>query len=129
MKGFSLKPSKHFHSGEHDLQSSCKAWFDSEYPDLAPLLFAVPNGGKRSVSEGQRLKHEGVVPGVSDMILLLPRCGSNALCLEFKYGRNTQSPKQKEWQAAAESLAGAKYVVVRDKDFFIDTIKKYLKCG
>lgn len=128
MKGFSLKPARHSHSGEHDLQSSCKAWFDGEHPDLAMLLFAVPNGGKRSMSEGQRLKDEGVVAGVSDMILLLPRGVHNALCLEFKYGRNKQSPKQKEWQSAAES-AGARYCIIRDKETFIATINKYLSCG
>lgn len=123
-----MKPAKMSH-GESDLQSACKAWFDSEFPELAPLLFAVPNGGRRSKSEASRLKSEGVVPGVSDMILLLPRGGHNSLCIEFKYGRNTQSARQKEWQAAAESLAGAKYCIVRDKDYFKGMIKNYLKCG
>jgi hypothetical protein len=128
MRGLSLRPRKVSY-GESKLQSSCKAWFDAEYPDLSLLLFAVANGGKRSKSEAVRLKAEGVVPGVADMILFLPRGGHNALCIEFKYGKNTQSERQKAWQAAVESKSKAKYVVVRDKEYFIKIIKQYLECG
>ena len=111
--------------GEHELQSECKAWFDAEYPDLAPLFFAVPNGGSRLTREAVRLKAEGVVAGVADMILMVPNISHNVLCIEFKYGSNKQSAKQKEWEKAAVSH-GAKYAVVYKKEDFITLINEYL---
>ena len=111
--------------GEHELQSECKAWFDAEHPGLAPLFFAVPNGGSRLTREAVRLKAEGVVAGVSDMILMVPNRSHNVLCIEFKYGSNKQSAKQKEWEAAAVSH-GAKYAVIYKKEDFITLINEYL---
>ena len=105
---------------ESKLQQACKRWFDFQYPKLAKLLFAVPNGGKRDGFEAQLMKAEGVVAGVSDMILLIARQGFGSLCIEFKtnIGRiGQQSPQQKEWQAIAESW-GNKYIVIRTFEGF-----------
>ena len=57
---------------EHRLQCTCVRWFGYQYPELSALLFAVPNGGRRDPVTGARLKAEGVVAGVSDLILFLP---------------------------------------------------------
>lgn len=111
--------------GEHELQSECKAWFDTEHPDLASLFFAVPNGGSRLTREAVSLKAEGVVAGVADMILLVQNKSHNVLCIEFKYGSNKQSAKQKEWEKAAVSH-GAQYAVVYKKEDFITLINDYL---
>lgn len=64
---------------ESELQRSCVKWFRYKYSNLKPLLFAVPNGGFRNVREARIMKAEGVVAGVSDLILLLPRQGFHAL--------------------------------------------------
>ena len=37
------------------------------------LIFAVPNGGSRHVREAANLKRQGVKPGVSDVIVLIPK--------------------------------------------------------
>jgi hypothetical protein len=112
--------------GEHELQSECKAWFDSTYPGLSLLFFAVPNGGSRLTREAVRLKAEGVVPGVADTILLVPNAEHCALCVEFKYGDNKQSARQMAWEKAATGH-GARYAVVYKKEDFITLVSDYLK--
>lgn len=44
---------------ESHLQRQCVAWFRLQYPKLARLLFAVPNGGGRSKVEAGIMKAEG----------------------------------------------------------------------
>ena len=69
------KPQRH---EESRLQESCVTWFRLQYPKLALLLFAVPNGGKRThrtivragrvitySPEAKQMKKEGVTAGVA----------------------------------------------------------------
>ena len=112
---------------ESALQRACVAWFRMQYPEHAPLLFAVPNGGGRSKAEAGRMKAEGVVAGVSDLILLEARGGWGSLCLEMKTEEkgSRQSVRQKEWQEAAE-VFGNKYVVCRSLEDFMGAVNGYL---
>lgn len=112
---------------ESQTQRQCVAWFRMQYPEHAKLLFAVPNGGARSRVEAAIMKAEGVTAGVSDLILLEPRGGYGALCIEMKTKENGsgQTEKQKEWQAATEA-AGNKYVVCRSLDTFMAEVTKYM---
>ena len=50
---------------ESQIQHDCLTWFRLQYPNLALLLFAVPNGGRRDAKTGARMKYEGVVRGVT----------------------------------------------------------------
>ncbi len=110
---------------ESKIQIACKRWFDFQYHQFAPLLFAVPNGGHRGKIEASIMKAEGVMPGVADMILLVPRHGYGSLCIEFKTATGRQSERQKEWEATA-STYGNKYVIVRSLEQFISVITDYL---
>lgn len=67
----------------------------------------------------------GVVAGVADLILLIPKKGYASLCIEMKYGKNGQSESQKEWQRLAEA-AGNKYVVCKSLDEFMSHVNQYL---
>ena len=60
---------------ESQIQHDCLTWFRLQYPKLALLMFAVPNGGRRDAKSGARMKYEGVVKGVADLILLIPKKG------------------------------------------------------
>jgi hypothetical protein len=133
---------------EHNIQAACVRWFGYAHPELRGLLFAVPNGGARSKATAGRLKAEGVVAGVSDLILLVPRNTNpsieeygtvtleidgqipeiwyHALCIEMKKKGGYQSPEQKEWQKKVEGH-GYKYAVCRSLDEFIDTVEAYLR--
>jgi hypothetical protein len=54
---------------EIQLQAECFQWAWKEYPQTRYCLFAVPNGGRRSIMEAMQLKASGVVAGIPDMVL------------------------------------------------------------
>lgn len=105
----------------------CVNWFRLQFPELSSLLFSVPNGGTRIFREAVVLKKEGLVAGVSDLILLMPCSGYASLCIEMKTDDKTsrQSQSQKEWQKAVEAV-GNKYVVCRNFDEFRIAVRTYL---
>lgn len=111
---------------ESKLQTHCITWFRAQYPSLRMNLFAVPNGGVRSKRTAYILKGEGVVSGVSDLILLVANAGHHGLCIEMKYGKNSQTKNQKIFQIAVESH-GYKYAVVKSLDEFIELLQNYLR--
>ena len=121
------KPQKKPRHEESQIQQSCVRWFRLQFPDIALLLFAVPNGGARNKREAGILKGEGVTAGVSDMILLKPSGGFASLCIEFKTEEkgSTQRDTQKRWQEVAET-AGNKYVICRSFDDFYREVRSYL---
>ena len=110
---------------ESNLQRNCVMWFRLQFPYLAPLLFAVPNGGYRNKITARRLKEEGVVAGVADCLLLIPNKQFHALCIEFKTEKGKQSECQKNWQQIVQNY-GYKYIICRNIENFIFEIKKYL---
>ena len=93
---------------EHNIQRLLVAWFRDRYPDLAPVFFAIPAGGKRDKVTAARLKAEGALPGVPDLLLASPRGGRAGLFLELKTAVGSVSKAQRERQAA---LAAQGYAV------------------
>lgn len=110
---------------ENQLQAECIRWFRLQYPQYWRLLFHIPNGGTRNIIEATRLKAQGVVPGVADLILLKPNRIWNGLCIELKVGKNKQTDNQIEWGNAV-SEQGYHYVVCRTVGEFINLINLYL---
>lgn len=83
---------------EHLEQVRLVSWFRREYPDV--WIFAIPNGGSRSMAQGASLKAEGVQAGVPD--LFVPAW---SLWVEMK--RQTGgvvSPAQKNWIQYLQSI-------------------------
>lgn len=111
---------------EHKLQCACVRWYELQYPKFRHNLFAVPNGGKRNVVTGAKLKAEGVLAGVSDFILLKSNRFYGALLIEMKVDTGTQSPSQKEWESKI-TADGYKYVVCRSLDEFAKEVSHYLR--
>lgn len=111
---------------ESQMQRQSVAWFRMQYPKLALLLFAVPNGGARNRVEAAIMKGEGVTAGVADVLLLFPSKGYHGLCIEFKTSRGKQRPSQIIWQHQVE-WAGYRYSVVRSFDEFRAEIEKFLR--
>lgn len=110
---------------EHRLQCACVRWFRLAYPKHHHNLFAVPNGGYRTPATAAKIKAEGALPGVSDLILLLARGKYHGLLIEMKTDKGKQSEAQKEWQKLIEA-DGYKYVVVRSIEEFIKVVTDYL---
>ena len=80
----------HFKHSEHSEQVGFVNWFRAKYPHT--LIFAIPNGEKRSISVATRLKAEGVTRGIPD--LYIPSCN---LWVEMKKATGGRlSPDQKK---------------------------------
>lgn len=110
---------------EAQLQEACVRWFTYSYQQYEKLFFAVPNGGSRNQIEAYNLKLQGVTPGVSDLILLVPNKTYHALCIEMKHGKGKQTEHQIMFQNSVEA-AGYQYTVCRTFEEFETTIKTYL---
>ena len=88
---------------EHMEQAVLVMWFRRAYPDV--LIFAIPNGGKRSMSVAAKLKVEGVVPGIPD--LFVPAW---QLWIEMK--RVKGGVVSKEQQSMIKYLESVNYCVI-----------------
>jgi len=85
------------------------------------LVFSVPNGmllgGRNNFQLMNMLKKEGLLPGVSDLIIVTKK---EVLFVEIKYQKGIQSDYQKEFQRNIEAL-GYKYLIW----YSIDDCLKY----
>ena len=116
---------RHPDDEEHRIQCACVAWFRLQYPQFRHNLFAVPNGGRRDAATGAKMKEEGVLAGVSDLILLKSNNDYHALLIEMKTSKGHQSDNQKAWEKAIVP-DGYRYVVVRSFEDFMREIRCYL---
>lgn len=90
---------------EHKEQARFIMLLHLYYPKImrSRLVFAVPNGGLRDKKTAVRLKAEGVVKGVSDILCLLSRQGFTFLAIEMKSKKNRASQEQEEFIESAKS--------------------------
>ena len=111
---------------EHLLQRDCVRLFRMLYPQYRSRLFAVPNGGRRDATTAKKLKDEGVIAGVSDLIFLkrTPRYG--ALLIEMKTSKGIQSKEQDAWEQSVTQDGEYKYVICRSLAQFKEIIENYL---
>lgn len=73
---------------EHEEQAQFVRMVESAYPpDVAALLFAVPNGAYKSKFGGVKFKSEGLRAGVPDLFFAYPHKGFGGLFLEMKRRR------------------------------------------
>ncbi|MCC8037799.1 MAG: VRR-NUC domain-containing protein [Bacteroidales bacterium] len=110
---------------EHKTQVACVRWFRLQYPQLASVLFAVPNGGRRDAVTGAKLKAEGALAGVADIFLDVDRGEYHGLRIEMKTKTGRLSDSQKAF-SEAETAQGYLCKVCRGFDEFRDTINEYL---
>ena len=105
---------------EHLEQVRLVSWFRKTYPSVR--IFAIPNGGGRSMAQGAAFKAEGVSAGVPD--LFVPEW---LLWVEMKRETGgTVSPVQRDWIAYLEGI-GHRVIVGRgfeDAKAQIEGIKK-----
>lgn len=111
---------------ESKIQQAAVTWYRLQFPHLAELLFAVPNGGRRNLREAAIMKGEGVTAGVADLLLLIPNGEYHGLAIEMKTDTGRQNQNQKHWQKKVESQ-GYLYIVCRSFDEFRTQVCRYLK--
>ena len=111
---------------ERQIQIECVSYFRMRYPECSGVFFAVPNGSARNAWTAKNLKDEGVLSGVSDLLLLVPRHGFAGLCLETKKPGGRMSESQKAFKRAVERFK-YKYVVYYSVDEFKALMREYLE--
>lgn len=132
---------------EHQIQSGIVEWANTiRYGgafgmQLGNFLIAIPNGGKRKITEAIRFKKEGVKKGVSDLFLAIPIVISlvdmktfssvegfskvSGLWLEVKTKNGKVTEEQSQW-GDNMMLMGYRFEIVRSIDEGIQAIKDYL---
>lgn len=127
-------------SNEHFEQVQVVGWARANaYREPAlDYLYAAVNGaklpyrrnewGQRYSKEAERLKAEGLRPGIPDLFLPAARQHYHGLYIEMKFGDNTTSPDQDE---VIEYLrrAGYKVEVCYSADEAIQALEDYLGLG
>lgn len=100
---------KHQESQEQQALFQWAKLMQGQNPELS-LLHAIGNGGKRNLIEAARMKREGVLAGVSDIMLPVSRNGFHGLYIELKVKGGKTSPAQKWW--LSETTKQGYYAVV-----------------
>lgn len=109
---------------EHQEQAKFVKWMRVNHPDL--LIHSIPNGANLAGSQMQRIKQwnklraEGALAGIPD--LFVPEL---KLYIEFKYGNNKLSDKQKKVIPKLEQ-AGYRVEVVYSSEAAIALVKGLL---
>lgn len=107
-----------------------KALFDwwRVYSRHAPYLvmYHIPNGGRRDAITGARLKAEGVVAGVPDIFLAVPRQGFHGLYVELKRQKGGSLESSQEDIIARLRQAGYRVEVCKGWWEAREVIENYL---
>jgi hypothetical protein len=104
---------------EHLEQVRTVAWLRKEYPQYR--VYAIANGGKRSMNEARKLKAEGVLKGVHDMHI--PAIN---LWVEMKVDSTKKpSKEQKEWGEYVGSI-GHTWILGLGFEDAKEKIQKYI---
>jgi hypothetical protein len=103
---------------EDQLQQQIYTWYNNTYclknQEQRHVIFSVPNGGTRNIIEAKKMKATGLLPGVSDLIILQP---NKILFIELKIEKGIQSTAQKDFQSRIEAL-GYEYHIIRSLEQF-----------
>lgn len=109
---------------EHEEQVKVIAYCRNN--DLLKNVFAIPNGGKRSMVAAMRAQAEGLSSGVPDLFIPFANCGFHGLFIEMKKVKGgVVSATQKEWVLKLNA-AGYLAVVCKGHQEAISVIDKYI---
>lgn len=84
---------------EHAIQCEVVSW----YRKWRLLGHSIPNGGRRSVIQGNRERMAGLTAGVSDLFFAEPRKGHHGLYLELKAPGKKPTQEQLAWLDAVKA--------------------------
>jgi len=113
------------------LQKACVKWFRYQYSEYKDLLFSIPNGiplANQNIRTKiyNKLKAEGLQPGVPDLFLSVGNSIYNGMFIEIKSKTDRLRKKQVDMIRALEQQ-NYKCVVVRSLDEFIEQINEYMR--
>ena len=97
---------------------------ERKYPELK-LMFAIPNGGHRSITTASKLKKEGVKAGIPDLHLPVARGEYHSLFIEMKAGKNKATAHQIKMMELL-STSGNFCIICYGAKEAIEATQKYL---
>lgn len=110
------------HKSEAEMQADVFQFFWNNYPKTRRRIFHVPNGGSRNKIEAVRLRTQGVVKGIADLIGL-GEYGFFAIELKIKGG--VVSEDQKLIHQLWKSLGHRVYVCWSYEDAYKAICKEF----
>ncbi|MHC8342490.1 VRR-NUC domain-containing protein [Pseudomonas sp. RT6P73] len=98
-------------------------------PDVADLIYHVPNGGHRLKKVAADLKGQGVAAGVPDLVLTMARGGYFGLYIEFKATPPNAAPISDSQHKWIRKLNDQGYLAVVCRGHFdaMEQIRAYLR--
>lgn len=117
---------------EHQEQVDVVDYLQMAHPDV--LFWSTPNGARLASGKDKRLaairmnalKAEGLLPGVSDLIIFEPRGGYSAMFLEMKKRDGGAASENQEWFLREVEKRGGYGVVAHGFDEAKEVIDDYL---
>lgn len=105
---------------EDIIQNEIILWFRQKYmykgAEPFGVIFHVPNGGKRSAFDGDLMKRQGALAGVTDLIVVSK---TGATYIEVKTSKGFLSAPQKMFKEMLEYAGqGDKWYLVRSLEEF-----------
>lgn len=97
---------------EHNIQVACVNWFRYQFNNL--LIYAVPNGGQRNAVVAAKLKAEGAMAGVADLVIVAK---DRHIYIEMKTPKGKQSELQVQFEQRVTALGHAYYVCHSIEEF------------
>jgi len=94
---------------------------------LVPLLFAIPNGGRRDARTASSLKMEGVRAGVPDLFFAHPSPSAYGLFLEMKKVRGGRVSKEQKDMMSCLSDEGYVCKVCKGAKEAVKVLEDYLE--
>jgi len=107
---------------EGRIHQDCYVWFHNSFPQLRGLLCYNLNNSRDGI-DGARNRAKGVQAGRADFVLYYQ---GEAVMIEMKDGKGTQSREQRVWQKVVESQ-GFKYTLCRTLEEFKEVVLGIIK--
>jgi hypothetical protein len=113
---------------EHEEQAAFCLWaaLQAKQEPALGLLFAIPNGGKRSIKTARALRAEGVRAGVPDLFLPVARGGYNGCFVEMKRSKGGSLSREQAAFFAELRLQGFAVLVCKGAQEAQDGVLDYL---
>ena len=109
-------------------QAALMAELRLRMPEVADLIYHVPNGGHRVKSVAAKLKAQGVKAGIPDLVLPMARGGFFGLYIEFKATAPHDAAVSPAQDAYLQALTDQGYLAIVCRGHFdaIEAIRAYL---
>jgi hypothetical protein len=110
-------------------QSALMAELRARMPEVADLIFHVPNGGHRVKAVAAKLKAQGVKAGIPDLVLPMARGGFFGLYIEFKATPPNDAAISSSQHERIRKLNAQGYLAVVCRGHFdtMEQIRAYLR--